>query len=261
MSPVMPETPRGWDSRYHESFVRRVRRLAVRARDPVKEEARLRTAAVRAGRIAEHGTAWADAMEIAERPLDLSAGGPPWLAEKMRTVVRHRPKPKAQGAILAEGGVFEVCADGSCERLTAREAARVMGARARPRHLHRASRSRSVLVTRTASGWDVVDAKGRTPSGVSVTASGQLVARGQLVATGRTTAKRAAASGDVVEAHATCTCQHPASQHFGTDLRGPCQICSCTKFVADEPPGELKAANVVAFGRQILDVVQALSRR
>lgn len=88
------------DPRWHRDFTARVDGLASRAaraaRDPVAEATRIRTAAVRAGRIVEHGRDWTEAMELAESPLDLSAAGPSWLAEKARMVVKHRPRAKLE---------------------------------------------------------------------------------------------------------------------------------------------------------------------
>jgi hypothetical protein len=222
---------RGWDPRYLAAWRGRIDALAARARDPAERARRIERLAL----VAEHGGAWVEALDLARTPLvlDLSAEIPQPRAPRHPPARQTRPR---RGSLRASAG----------PRLR-----RIRQTRRAPSPSYDRSRPRGFVASiRPEGGYSVTDRFGVPVSGLVLTAAGNAV---EFVPAGE--------PGDVVEAHQTCTCQHPATQHFGADLRGPCQICSCTKFTLDELPDGLSSDSVIRFGQTVVAFARELARR
>jgi hypothetical protein len=159
---------RGADPRAFAAWRRRIEGLASRARDPAERARRLERLALRA----EHDGAWLDCLDLAHRPLDLTAA-PSWVAEKARTVVRHRPArpgPKS-GPRVPESPqpTRSLAASAAIRHRRIRETrpAVLSYDRSKPRGYHATLRADGL--------FDVSDPHGQPVRGLALTAAANLV--------------------------------------------------------------------------------------
>lgn len=158
----MSVAERGWDPRYLAAWRGRVDMLAARAtraaRDPQREEARLRAATERFAVVAEHGRDYADLLDLARRPLrlDLSAEIPQ--PRTKRHPPSQQPRPRS-GSLRATAGARQ---------------RRIRETRRLPAPPYRGTRG----LTASANGdgtFSVTDRHGRPLRNLALTAAGSLV--------------------------------------------------------------------------------------
>jgi hypothetical protein len=234
--------PRSWDGHYYARFVQRVQALADRARDPVKEEARLRTAAEHLAVTAEHGREFAEVLALARRPLvvDLSAEIPQPRAK--RHPPSRQPRPRS-GSVRASAG-----ARLRRIRLTTRRRAPA----------HDKTKPRGLVASLQADGtYSVSGPDGRSVPGLALTAAGALV-------------EYVAEEPGPDAWNVNCICGHQRLGHFDKpeDVDGPCNAagCDCAEFRAappplDLPPGELTARSVLRFGDLVVGFARELAKK
>jgi hypothetical protein len=192
---VVNVAERDWDPRYLARWKARIETLAARAtraaRDPAEEEARLRHAATRAARVVEHGTDWADAMELAERPLvlDLSAEVPQPRSPRHPPARQIHPR---RGSLRASAGA----------RLR-----RIRQTGRAPAPAYRGPRGFVASLQAEGASYAVTDSRGVPVPRVALTAAGNVV---EFVPV--------AEPGDVVEAHQICACTRFTLNDLPSDL-------------------------------------------
>jgi len=194
--------PRGWDRGYHARFVQRVRGFADRARDPVKEEARLRAAARRLSLVAEHGRELGEIVWLASQPLDLSSVGTIPEPRAPRHPPSRQPRPRS-GSLRASAGA----------RLR-----RVRQTRRAPTPSYDRRRPRGFVASANGDGtFSVSDRQGRPIRNVALTASGGLV-------------EYVDAKQEPDAWNQSCVCGHDRLGHFDRpeDQDGPCRAACAT---------------------------------